>query len=220
MRFHKVQLFTRDLAEPREFYADTLGLPVLEQTKTSLTFQVGSSRLEFTQTNKDVFYHFAFNIPPHQFAEAKTWLSKRVALIKDSSGNDEFHSQNWNADMVYFYDAGGNIVELIARHDLKSELTEPFSAQRLECISELGVVSDNVSQTVQHIQAVTGASLYRAAMDDMFVPVGNETGLLIVVKRGRIWFPETKAAELAPFKLTVASEHNETLELNNNRLGL
>jgi catechol-2,3-dioxygenase len=220
MLFHHVQLSTSNLTKQLEFYRDTLGLPVLEQSNTSVLFQAGSSRLEFIQNNTDTFYHFAFNIPSTRFTEAKTWLSERVALIKDSSGQDEFHSQNWNADMFYFYDVCSNVVEFIARHDLKSQLTEPFSAQSLECVSELGIVTDNVPQTVEQIQALTGASLYRATMDDMFVPVGDEHGLFIVVKQNRIWYPETKPALAAPFKVKILDKQDKLLELNNDRLGL
>jgi catechol-2,3-dioxygenase len=218
--FHQIQLLTSNVTEQLEFYKNVLELPVLEQTETSLTFQVGSSRLEFIQNPRDVSYHFAFNIPSHQFTEAKTWLSKRVALIKDSSGNNEFHSQNWNADMFYFYDAGGNIGEFIARHDLKSNMTEPFSAKSLECVSELGIVTSDVPKTVRTIQSKLPAELYRATMDEQFVPVGDEMGLFIVVREDRIWFPETKAATPAPFKVVVGNGNNDRLELTDKSLEL
>jgi catechol 2,3-dioxygenase-like lactoylglutathione lyase family enzyme len=217
MFFHHVQLLTSDLTKQLEFYQDVLDLPVLEKSTNAITLQIGASRLEFVRDARDVFYHFAFNIPSRQFVEAKTWLSERVALIKDSSGNDEFHSQNWNADMFYFDDASGNVVEFIARHDLPSKVVRPFSATSLECVSELGVVTDNVPRTVKQLQALTGASLYCAVMDEMFVPVGDEKGLFIVVKKERVWFPETKAAKAAPFKVVIGSEK---LELTHETLGL
>ena len=220
MFFHHVQLLTSKLAEQLEFYQDVLGLPVLEQSNTSVTFQVGLSRLEFVQDSQQAFYHFAFNIPSNQLEEAKIWLSERVLLIKDSSGNDTFHSQNWNANQVYFYDAGGNIVEFIARHDLENDSSETFSAQSLECTSELGIVTANVPRTVKHIQELVNVPPYRAIMDEMFVPVGDEHGLFIVVKQNRIWFPETKPALAAPFKVTISGRENKVLELDNTTLGL
>jgi catechol-2,3-dioxygenase len=220
MFFHHVQLLTRDIAKQLEFYQNVLELPVLKQSDTSATFQVGSSKLEFVQRPQNVFYHFAFNIPSHQFAEAKEWLSKRVDLIRDSTGKGAFHTDNWNADNIYFYDTDGNIGEFIARHDLKSDVSEPFSAKSLECVSELGIVTDDVPQTVERIQALTGALLYRAVMDEMFVPVGDEHGLFIVVKQNRIWFPETKPALAAPFKVRITDEQNKVLELDNTTLDL
>ncbi len=220
MMFHHVQLLTSDLTRQLEFYRDVLGLSVLEQSNNSVTFQVGASKLEFVQDERDVFYHFAFNVPSHQFVEAEIWLEERTPIIQDTSARHKFHSQNWNADMVYFYDALGNVVELIARHDLKSEASEPLSARSLECVSELGIVSDNVPQTVERIQALVNAPLYRAVMDEQFVPVGDETGLFIVVKKNRIWFPETNAAMIAPFKVKIANGRNKVLELDDNSLEL
>jgi catechol-2,3-dioxygenase len=218
MHFQHLQLLTRDLERQLEFYQNVLGLPAPEQLTNSVTFQIGSSRLEFVQDSRDVFYHFAFNVPSHQFAEAKNWLSKRVALIKDSLGNDEFPANDWNADNIYFYDAGGNVAEFIARYDLKSDVVEPFSARSLECVSELGIVAGDVPHTVKRIQDVTGALLYRTEMNEQFVPVGDETGLFIVVKKGRIWFPETKAAMVAPFNVTLSDAKHRNLELNHKRL--
>jgi catechol 2,3-dioxygenase-like lactoylglutathione lyase family enzyme len=220
MLFNHVRLLTSDLAKQLEFYRDILELPVLEQSANSVAFQVGSSRLEFLQDSRDVFYHFAFNMPSRQFTEAEAWLEERTPLIQDSSATHSFHSENWNADMVYFYDAGSNVVELIARHDLKRDTTEPFSSSSLEYISELGIVANDVPQTVERIQALTGASLYRATMDEQFVPVGDETGLFIVVKQNRIWFPETKPAVIAPFSMSVFGRENKILELDENALDL
>ena len=218
MRFDSVSLLTADLSKQLIFYRDVLGLPVIGQKDKSVTFQIGASRLKFVQDETDAFYHFAFNIPPQQFAEAKSWLSERVVLIRDLSGNDEFHSQNWNADIFYFWDANGNIVEFIARHTLDSNISQPFSAKNLECISELGIVTNNVPQTVKRIQDLTGATLYRAEINEQFVSVGDETSLFIVVKKDRIWFPETKAAIVAPFKITITNQQDTFLELDNHSL--
>jgi catechol-2,3-dioxygenase len=90
MLFHHVQLLTSNITKQLEFYQNTLELLVLAQSKKAVTFQIGLSKLEFVQSSQDVFYHFAFNIPSHQFAEAKEWLSKRVDLIRDSVGKDAF----------------------------------------------------------------------------------------------------------------------------------
>jgi catechol 2,3-dioxygenase-like lactoylglutathione lyase family enzyme len=220
MHLHHVQLLTQDLAGQLEFYQNVLGLTVVEHSATSVTFQVGGSRLEFVRDSRNVFYHFAFNIPSNKLKEAKTWLSEQVPLIKDASGNDTFHSQNWNANQVYFYDVGGNVVECIARHTLDNCSSRAFSGRSLECISELGIVTDDVPQTVKQIRDLTSASLYRTNMDEEFVPVGNETGLFIIVKKNRIWFPETKPAVVAPFKVKIADGQSRVLELDNTILGV
>lgn len=205
MVFDYVQLWTAELPRVTAFYRDMLGVPLLSARKNAVTFQVGTTQLEFRQGVGGLHYHLAFNVPPQQFAEARAWLTARTPLIQDSSGRDTFHSESWNADMVYFYDAVGNVLELIARYDLRGDTPQPFSGRSLACVSELGVVTRDVPQTVRRIQALTGAPLYRAEMDEQFVPLGDARGLLIVVKVGRLWFPETKAAVMAPFRVRLSS---------------
>jgi hypothetical protein len=56
-------------------------------------------------------------------------------------------------------------------------------------------------------------SVYDGAGSDTFTAVGDEDGLFIVVKRGRIWYPETGvAADVYPVAVTLAntrvSEYN------------
>ena len=42
---------------------------------------------------------------------------------------------------------------------------------------------------------------------DTFAPVGDEEGLLIVVRAGRHWFPTTDAATALPIAVTLAGDH-------------
>ena len=112
MQILSLQLATQNLSAQRAFYAKRLGLPVTT-LDGGVEVQVGATRLIFTQAEADFegSYHFAFNIPENQFPQAKVWLSKRIPLLKDEKGNDEFHSQTWNATSLYFKDAAGNILE-------------------------------------------------------------------------------------------------------------
>lgn len=217
MRIHHLWLFTDRLAELKAFYAGVLELPVLEETPEAVTFGVGTSRLTFEQAQGGTgpFYHFAFNVPEHRFAEARAWAQQRVALIRDAQGRDAFCSENWKAHMLYFYDPAGNIGELIARHTLPSHSDEPFSSRSLECLSEIGVTTDDVPATVARLRQRTGAALYHAELNDTFVPVGDEHGLFIVVRRGRVWFPDTgKPAQPAPLRVVVAGPGGEPLTLS------
>jgi catechol-2,3-dioxygenase len=151
-------------------------------------------------------YHFAFNIPPQQFAEAKAWIAQRVPPLTDHTGADEFYFEAWNAHALYFSDPAGNIVELIARHTLASQSHQPFTEQSLLSVSEIGLVTDNVRDTVHLLRTRLGISSYQGTGNDEFTAVGDEAGLFIVVKRGRIWFPDTnKPAAVAPVSVTVAA---------------
>ena len=194
MRIDRLDLLTNDLVAQRKFYANELPLPVLEASGEILSLQAGRSQLTFRQAPEgwEGFYHFAFNIPEDQFREAKEWLSRRVILIKDNNGEDEFpSSKEWNAHSVYFYDPAGNILEFIARRDLDEHLDRPFDERNILSISEIGIVSEDVPVMVKSLQSRMGISPYGGPGSETFTAVGDEHGLFIVVKRRRIWFPDT-----------------------------
>jgi catechol-2,3-dioxygenase len=207
MYIHELGLGTHHLEQQREFYTRVLELPL--QTRRSDQFQlaVGSSSLIFT-TNMQwipLSYHLAFNIPEQHFAATKHWLAGRVPLLTDPNGADEFYFAEWNAHASYFSDPAGNICEVIARHDLPSQSPHPFTRASLLSISEIGLVVDDVAAFAQMVQRAMGSPVYRSAINELFTPLGDENGLLIVVKRGRVWFPERKvAATEAPLRLIIS----------------
>ncbi|MEO6456896.1 MAG: hypothetical protein ABIO92_01275, partial [Chloroflexia bacterium] len=217
MRIDRLDLLTNDLAAQRKFYASELPLPILEASGAVLSLQAGRSLLTFRQAPEDWngFYHFAFNIPEDQFQEAKEWLSRRVMPIKDAKGKDEFPSKEWNAHSVYFYDPAGNILEFIARHTLDEHLERPFGERNILSISEIGLVSDDVPGTVRRLQSEMNINTYSGPGSDTFTAVGDEHGLFIVVKRGRIWFPDTgKPAVLAPLGVEITSDMEARYKLS------
>jgi catechol-2,3-dioxygenase len=174
-----------------------------------LTLHAGTSTITFTDAapHEPASYHFAFNIPPHLFADAKAWLADKVPLLHDQTGADAFHSDNWNADSVYFYDPAGNIVELIAHHALAGSETASWTSTSIVNVSEIGVVVDDVPATVQMIQERTGSTVYRGVVERLFTPVGDKHGLLIVVQGGREWFPHTRVpAQESPVRAVIESE--------------
>ena len=207
MHIHELRLGTHLLEQQRAFYTDVLGLPLQSRSSDRFTLAVGSSNLTFAadaQAEPSV-YHVAFNIPYQHFAAAKHWLAGRVPLVTDPGGADEFHFAAWNARALYFADAAGNICELIARGDLPGQAPLPISGASLLSISEIGLVVDDVPAFVQTLQRELESPVYRGAVNDLFVPVGDEHGLLIVVKRGRSWFPEqTVVAAAAPLTAVVS----------------
>ncbi len=200
MRIIQLHLLTADLVVQRDFYTQVLGLVPVEEAG-ALALQAGSTRLVFrpTRPTEQAVYHFAFDIPQNCFQEAKALIAGRVPLLRDASGADAFSSENWNSDSVYFRDPAGNILEFIARHGLANDSDQPFTERSILSVSEIGLATDNVVDTVSLLQAELGAGIYDGAGSETFTAVGDEHGLLIVVKRGRIWFPDTgQAAELAP----------------------
>lgn len=207
MFIHTVHLLATDLQTLSDFYSDVLGLPVQKDNRSdnSLIVTVGRSTLIFHGTIQGIpaanrpIYHFAFNVPENRIQEACDWLQERTPLLR---ANDEaiFYNPNWNTYAVYFNDPAGNIVEFITRHDLQTELYDlssnsapnsdnhAFDTSMLLNVSEIGIMADDVSALATRLAQDFNLPYYGQS-SDQFTPMGDENGLLIVVKTGRTWFP-------------------------------
>lgn len=208
MIIHELRLMTNHLQEQLDFYHQLLGFPLLTADADEVVLQVGSSTLIFAAAAAPIPapYHFAFNLPEGQFAEAKAWLAARAPLLADANGADEFDFSAWNAHAIYFADRDGNIGEFIARHGLPSPATRPFSAASLLSISEIGLAVDDVLHFVERLQTRLHLPVYLQHPTATFTPMGDEHGLLIVVKDGRRWFPQERvAAHAAPLTVVVST---------------
>lgn len=206
MHIKSLQLFTADITSAlRDFYVEVLGLKMIQATADKLTLQAGMTQLEFQRRAEEAYYHFAFNIPENQFAEGKAWLQARVSLISDSAGADEFSFRAWNAHSVYFRDPANNILELIARHDLPNASDQPFSGESLLSISEIGLAFEDVRATAANMHETFGLDYFRGKGGDDFQAMGDDNGLFILVKPGRIWFPES-GVPAYPYPMTVTTD--------------
>lgn len=203
MRILELRLKASDLESMRRYYAEVLGLPVIEEQDSVIGFQAGETRLVFErQPDMHGIYHFAFNIPENQMQAACDWLAARTAIRLHEGRAFDF--ADWKAHAVYFYDPAGNILELIARHSLPNASDVPFAPSSLLCISEVGVVTEDVPSCVERLCRALDVRLYRGSGSDVFAAVGDEYGLFITVKRGRPWMPENIPAEACPTSMTIA----------------
>ena len=145
MKITYLELPTKDLIAQRDYYSQVLELRV-NLSADRLEVQAGETILIFTQALPDFdgAYHFAFNIPENQFGAAKAWISARIPLLKDEEGKIEFDSASWNSHSVYFKDTAGNVLEFIARHNLKNARTFTFDGTQILNISEIGLPSEDV----------------------------------------------------------------------------
>ncbi|MGI0150096.1 MAG: VOC family protein [Thermoplasmata archaeon] len=208
-------LTSAPLAKMKEFYHQSLGLPVLDERQERLTIGAGETRLAFVKAGPDIekpFYHFAFNIPENKLLAARTWQLERTPLLpiparlRDPAYPDDVVDfYHWNAHSVFFLDPGGNVAEYIARHDLKNGTPGSFGSQDILYASEIGLIVDDVPATASKLKEVVGLDQYRGG-DNQFTAIGDEQGLLLVMKRGRVlnFNPSSteKAARVFP---TVAS---------------
>jgi hypothetical protein len=148
-------------------------------------------------------YHCAITIPADRFDQAKDWLRQRVALL-ERDGQDEFRlGAPWNSQSVYFTGPDGIILELIARHDLPAASSGPFASTDLLRISEVGLAVPDVPLAVSRLRETLRLPVFGTAAAD-FTPLGDPNGLLIVVRRGRPWFPTTSVTPSAgPVGVTI-----------------
>ncbi|MDV2682791.1 VOC family protein [Alkalihalophilus lindianensis] len=202
MKITEVSLSTSNLNEMRSFYEDVLELPMVKEDKEAFTVQVGATTLTFLQSNEleDPFYHFAINIPENKMDEAKAWIQSKVELNTEND-SDEVFFKSWNARAIYFEDPAGNILEFIARHNLKNGVTHRFSSMDFLNVSEVGVVVRDVIPFVRKLNQL-GLPNWREDSEGL-TPVGDETGLFITVKNGRRWFFSTKDAKFFPFEVSI-----------------
>jgi catechol-2,3-dioxygenase len=193
-----------------------MGLLLVESSPQGFTLRAGTTLLTFeqAQTSEPLLYHFAFNVPERQFAEATDWLRARVPLIADAEGDTVFFFDGWNADACYFYDAAGNIGEFIARHTLVDDADTPFSRESIRGVSEIGIVVDDVQAAVEALHDELALPIYDGEGSEAFSVLGDDQGLLIVVKSGRKWLPTAdRYAYFCPVHVTITGNAPRQMNL-------
>ena len=200
----EMRRFSAKIDELQRFYGQDLGLPV-DRSGDELTIEAGATQLIFdavTDSDDEPFYHFAFNIPENNLQSARMWQAERSALIQ-RDGRDIIHFRHWNAHSVFFNDPAGNIVEYIARHDLDNAIEGEFTQDDILYASEIGLVVDDVAQTVSDVRTALGMGVYRDN-SAFFASLGDEHALLILVKRNRLWTPDkNRAAVVHPLNASI-----------------
>jgi catechol-2,3-dioxygenase len=206
MHITALWLQTNDLDAQRMFYTTVLELPLVDEEAAAFSVQAGTTLLTFEATPRPVaMYHIAFNVPPTTLPQAKAWLAARVPVVREN-GQDEVYFPAWDARAVYFYDAAGNLLELIDRLTLVTEGGTPpgpreFGSRDMLCVSEIGLPVDDVAASGAALTARLGIAPYKT-QSATFAPLGDEQGLILVAAVGRPWTPTVKAA-IVPVSLTV-----------------
>lgn len=214
MKIREIILHTHLINELKEFYTKTLELTLLKETGTGFTVRTGSSELSFekSQSEDKPFYHFAFNIPENQLKNAKEWLTGKANHIKliTLDGEDEFNFESWNAHSIYFYDPAGNILEFIARHRLENKTENEFTSESILSISEIGIPVLQVKKFIDKLTKIFPLPLFSGDMTSL-TALGDNNGLLIIVPKGRKWYPDCPKAEIYPMTIITISDMNEEI---------
>ncbi|WP_059173950.1 ring-cleaving dioxygenase [Bacillus sp. FJAT-27445] len=199
MEFTKLSLLASNLTEMKDFYRNVLEMHISAESVKEFTVHVGQTDVTFRESDDgNPFYHFAINIPENKFNEAITWAKSRISLYSED-GNDEVHFASWNAHAIYFEDPSGNIVELIARHNLPNGTNNNFSSEDFLNVSEIGIAVDEVIPFVRKLNAL-GFPNWRNDSEGL-TPVGDENGMFIVVKTERKWFFSNRYAIFHPVEV-------------------
>lgn len=200
MEISELTIYSTNLERQTSFYRDLLGCSVKEETSSSISFFIGNSVLKLQQRVNATPYHIAINIPSNQIGQALHWLKERVEILKDD-GEEVVAFDAWNATAMYFYDADKNIIEFIARRDLKIEAAGAFSPHMLISISEIGMPVDDIEATYRAINGISSIEVYDGNFGK-FCAVGDPKGLFIIINRHqKRWFPTSDAAYSSDFIL-------------------
>lgn len=196
------------LEEMRNFYGDLLGFKIITSSANELIVETGNSRITFVPAPQAVerpFYHFAFNIPENKLRAARKWQLARTPLIPPNAdivdpeyGADVWHFRHWNAHSIFFWDPADNIVEYIARHELKTAAAGDFSLNDIHYVSEIGLMVDDQGRSAAEIEKHLGLASYPPGNDQPWA-MGDAHGLLLCLSRGRIWGTRDKKRRFDEF---------------------
>lgn len=206
MLITKIILETAYLHIVKEFYSSILELQVDTIDERTIAIAIGNTELIFKEAARlEPFYHLAINIPANKIEEAKAWLSGKVSLIWLDDYNSEIADfSSWHAKSVYFYDPAGNILELIARFDLKNATEKTFSADQFLSVSEAGIVfpADEFDKKVEGLMQQFQIYYFnKQSPMPQFRAIGDDEGLFIVVPEKRNWFPTQKPSGIFPMEI-------------------
>jgi len=210
VKISQIQIKTNDIKRTRTFYQSVLDLFIFKNDQNSLIIRVGDSVLKFVEDSQfNSIYHIAFNIPKNQLEEAIKWCKNKVDLISIEDKNVITHFENWNAHAVYFYDNNGNLLEFIARHDLDNEQGGKFTGASILNISEIGIVTENPLELGNKL--IAEHQLYFFSKNDnseVFSAIGDDEGLLILVRPNRNWYPTQTLSESNPTEVTLENKES------------
>ncbi|MFD2045421.1 VOC family protein [Ornithinibacillus salinisoli] len=211
MQINKVILYCNDLSVLKDFYVNRFGFTILRDVEDRFAIEIGNSVLEIIES-KDMhapFYHFAFNIPPNVFKQAKEWTKSKVALDEEN-GEDEVYFQFIDAHSIYFHDPSGNIVELIARKSSPQATdSESFSIKNLLNIGEISITTNEVipvgKSLVEHRIPVRDNE---QLISDGLNFLGDRDGgaFLLLTPENRRWFFSNTYSKIYPLTIYVDNE--------------
>ena len=210
----RLRLRAQRLPAMADFYGGVLGFST-GFSGQRLVVQGGGTEIVFepAETGEKPIYHLAWAIPENKLARAKAWLTRRTPLLVHTDGRDEFLFRHVNRSAVYFADPVGNVLELIARHNLRDGREGDFTTEDILYVNHAGLVVDDMSAAIEGLRAGLGLELRREPTPH-FAQLGDEYRHLVLVTRKRLWLPEGKVpAEVFATDIVLHGEPASQLEL-------
>jgi hypothetical protein len=93
---------------------------------------------------------------------------------------------HWNAHSIFFTDPAGNLVEYIARHALTNAAEGAFTVNDILYASEIAFIVNDVQASGKEMMQALNITEYQAGSGG-FWPIGDEHGLLLIIRKGREW---------------------------------
>lgn len=216
MKIEQLEIFISNFEETVAFYKDIMKFKSLLRTDSTAFFQIGESTFILHKDEEhNHFYHFAFNINPDVFKEAKNWVQSRLllSLEKDS---DEVEFNEAKATAFYFEDPAGNIVEFIARETSPNASESGYSSKNVLGVSEIGVTVKNMKKESERLinMGILPRNNEPINYDKYLNFMGEyEDGVYIILAPlGRRWIFSDKKGVEAP---VIIKTNKGTLEFHN-----
>jgi catechol-2,3-dioxygenase len=199
MRIRRLTLATGDLEGQARFWGGRLGLPVRGDGEDAIEVGLRDSTVRFERADPqlDARYHFAINVPSGSIDAAVAWLRERHEVL--SFDGDPVRS-DVGGGCVYFLDAAGNVVELIASPHVEGE-DGTFGAGSLVEIAEVGIASDDPPATVAAVEEAFDEPVYWADPGSELTAVGDRHAVVIIAPTGRGWIPVDLEARPLPAEI-------------------
>lgn len=212
MQFKEIILETASLNRTKLFYTKTLELEIFKEQEDAISFKAGKTILTFKKAEGTrPFYHFAFNIINNKFSEGFEWMNNKLDILPTNEDGLLVAAYNsWNAQSFYFYDNNGSILEFIVRFDLPYHTNEPFSAQSITEISEIGlVVSDVALKAEELVEKYKIPHFQYGPTTSDFTAMGDNYGLILLSTPKRPWVPTNKLTR--PHPVIIITNEDEVI---------
>ncbi|MBS1678576.1 MAG: hypothetical protein JST08_14465 [Actinobacteria bacterium] len=212
MRIRRLTLATEDLEGQAAFWGGQLGVLVREDGGDAIEVRLRDSTIRFRRAERgvDARYHFAINVPADSIQAAVAWVRERHELL--SFGGDAVRT-DVGAGCVYFLDAAGNVVELIASPHIGGG-AGTFGPEFLIEVAEIGIAADDTDATCAALREFFREGVYwGGGPGSLLTAVGDRHAVVIVAPSGRGWIPVDLPAHPLPTEIVAYGEEPRELTL-------